>query len=81
MAGTYTNSASGAGMRYGMHAYIKVVVTDTSNTVCRVRVECWAVSDGGYSGFIDGRCSAYAGGSYGPWTGHDQDVTAAAPPD
>lgn len=76
MAGTYTNSASGAGMRYGMHAYIKVVVTDTSNTVCRVRVECWAVSDGGYSGFIDGRCSAYAGGSYGSWTGHDQDVTA-----
>ena len=76
MAGTYTNSATGAGMRYGMHAYIKVVVTDTSNTVCRVRVECWAVSDGGYSGFIDGRCSAYAGGSYGPWTGHDQDVTA-----
>ena len=76
MAGTYTNSASGAGMRYGMHAYIKVVVTDTSNTVCRVRVECWAISDGGYSGFIDGRCSAYAGGSYGSWTGHDQDVSA-----
>lgn len=55
---TFTGNGTGSGMYGYMHARVYVTRTDNSNgTTCSVKVECYAVSDGGSSSFISGRVS------------------------
>ncbi len=55
---TFTGNGTGSDMYGYMHARVVVTRTDNSNgTTCSVKVECYAVSDGGSSSFISGRAS------------------------
>lgn len=55
---TFTGNGTGSDMYGYMHARVVVTRTDNSNgTTCSVKVECYAVSDGGSSSYISGRVS------------------------